>query len=67
MYRNQKGCIMFKGEKTLPLVSETGKENESYKYQNRWAKSVLVTNDVTMYTEIKRINRKMITTTGSNT
>ena len=32
MYRNQKGCIMFKGEKTLPLVSETGKENESYKY-----------------------------------
>ena len=44
---------MFKGEKTFPLVLETGKENESYKYQNRWAKSVLVTNDVTMYTEIK--------------
>ena len=58
---------MFKGEKTFPLVLETGKENESYKYQNRWAKSVLVTNDVTMYTEIKRIDRKMITTIGSNT
>ena len=37
------------------------------KHQNRWAKSILVANNVTTYIETKRINRRMITTIGSNT
>lgn len=58
---------MFNGEKMFPPISETGERNDKYKHQNRWPKSVLVANNVTKYIETKRINRRMITTIGSNT
>ena len=51
---------MFKGERTFPFVSETGKESESYKYQNRWAKSVLATYDVICTQKSKESTEKLL-------